>query len=81
MNYKTNEDYEAARIKKAKSLKGVLHIFIGAMIILLGLFLMVRSNFNLKMNLVYKPDVYDKIIGLLFMLYGVFRIYRGVKKY
>lgn len=81
MNYKTNEDYEAERNKKAKSLKGMLHIFIGAMIILLGLFLMVRSNFNLKMNLVYKPDIYDKIIGFLFMLYGVFRIYRGVKKY
>ncbi len=80
MNVESKENMETKPVKKPIALKGLLHIIIGFLIILLGLFLMVRSHFDLPLNLTYKPDIYDQIFGILIMLYGGFRIYRGIKK-
>lgn len=80
MDFKSKEDIGVKPTKKPIVFKGLLHVFAGFLIVLLGLFLMVRSNFNLAMNLIYKPDIYDQVFGILIILYGGFRIYRGLKK-
>ena len=51
----------------------------GGLIILIGLYFLLYDIF--KINVFNRqPSVLDKIIGVVFILYGVWRIYRGTKK-
>ena len=74
------EAYEAKRNKQTSRLRSVMDFGIGTLVILVGVFLFVRDNFTLAFNEKFPPDEKDKYIGVIFFLYGAWRVYRGIKK-
>jgi len=80
MSLKTNEDYEQQRTRQVSKIRSGLDYAMGILIIGLGLFLVFRSSLNIKLNKIYPPDVWDKVYGILVILYGCWRLYRGYKK-
>ncbi|WP_114789510.1 hypothetical protein U0035_08210 [Niabella yanshanensis] len=80
MSLKTNEEYEQRRTRQVSRIRGVLDYTMGILIIGIGLFLVFRSAINIKLNKIYPPDVWDKVYGILVILYGSWRLYRGYKK-
>jgi hypothetical protein len=80
MNLKTNEEYEQRRNRQTSNVRSVLDYAMGIVIICIGLFLLFRFSFDIRLNKLYPPDVFDKIYGVVAILYGCWRIYRGYKK-
>ncbi|MGE9312342.1 hypothetical protein ACLOAU_11870 [Niabella sp. CJ426] len=80
MSLKTNEEYEQRRTRQVSKIRAVLDYAMGILIVGIGLFLVFRSSFNIKLNKIYPPDVFDKVYGVLTILYGCWRLYRGYKK-
>jgi len=74
------EEYEQKRRKQVAFMRSVFDYGTGSLILLLGIFLFLRENFDLAFNERFKPDVWDKVAGVMFFLYGGWRIYRGYKK-
>jgi hypothetical protein len=74
------EEYEKKRKKQVSSMRSVLDYAMGFVIIGIGLFFFFRDKLKLAFNEKHPPDYMDKILGVLFFLYGVWRIYRGYKK-
>lgn len=74
------EEYENKRKKQVSFMRSVLDYSIGAVILFFGVFLFIRDKFDIAFNEWYKPDQWDKVIGVVFFLYGSWRIYRGYKK-
>ncbi len=61
-------------------MRSLLDYGIGIMIVLAGIFLFFRNQFQLEFNERYPPNEWDKILGVVFVAYGIWRIYRGYKK-
>ena len=74
------EEYEKKRRRQVSSMRSILDYGLGTMFCLFGIFLFFRDKFELDFNERYPPDYWDKILGVLFLLYGAWRIYRGYKK-
>lgn len=74
------EEYENKRRKQVSSMKSILDFGIGGMILVFGTFLFFRNKFVLKFNEDFPPDRWDKVLGGVFVAYGLWRIYRGYKK-
>jgi hypothetical protein len=74
------EEYEKKRKKQVSFMKSILDYGMGLVIILLGCLFMFRNKLNLSINEKYPPDQMDKILGVICVLYGVWRLYRGYKK-
>ena len=74
------EEYEEKRRKQVSSMRSILDYGIGIAIITAGAFLFFRGMMKLEFNETFPPNSMDKIFGLLCMLYGFWRVYRGYKK-
>ena len=74
------EEYEKKKRKQVASMKALMDYGMGLLILLAGLFFFFRNRFKLDFNERFPPDDLDKIIGVLFIIYGVWRIYRGYRK-
>jgi hypothetical protein len=76
------EEYEKKKRKQISGMRSLLDYGMGLIILLLGLFFLLRMNFgNLAINeRLGKPDVLEKVFGGFCLLYGAWRIYRGYKK-
>ena len=74
------EEYENRKRKQVSLMRSLLDYGIGLMIVVAGVFLFFRANMNLDFNERYPPNKWDKILGVIFLLYGSWRIYRGYKK-
>lgn len=74
------EEYENKRRKQVSSMRSILDYGIGIMIMVFGIFMIFRNKFDLAFNEKYPPDYWDKILGGVFIAYGIWRIYRGYKK-
>lgn len=74
------EEYENRRRKQVSLMRGILDYGIGIMIMLFGIFLVIRSRFNIPFNETYPPDWADKVFGGICIIYGGWRIYRGYRK-
>ena len=74
------EEYEKKKRKQVASMKALMDYGMGLLILLAGLFFFFRNRFKLDFNERFPPDDMDKIIGVLFIIYGVWRIYRGYRK-
>lgn len=80
MAIKSNEEYENERNRQVSRMRSVLDYAMGIMIIGVGIFLIIRFKLSIGLNKTYPPDVWDKVFGFIFIIYGCWRVYRGYKK-
>ena len=74
------EEYEKQKRKRLALQKSIMDYAIGTLILAMGIFFLLRQNFKLEFNEDYPPNYMDKIFGVICLLYGGWRIYRGYKK-
>ncbi len=74
------EEYEKQKRKQVAIRKAIMDYAIGIIIICMGIFFLVRDRFKLELNENFPPNDMDKIFGVICLLYGGWRIYRGYKK-
>jgi hypothetical protein len=75
-----SEEYEKQKRKQVTFRRVVVDYSIGLMITAMGDFFLLRDKFNLQFNERFPPNDIDKIFGVICLLYGGWRIYRGYKK-
>jgi cytochrome c biogenesis protein CcdA len=80
MNTKSNEEYEQERSRQVSKVRSVLDYAMGTVIVFIGLFLIFRYALNIPLNKIYPPDIFDKVYGVLALIYGLWRLYRAYKK-
>jgi hypothetical protein len=73
------EDYEKKREKQASLLRTILNYGMGILFVFLGVLIFFHERLNLTLNERFSTGTL-KVFGIIFMLYGVWRIYRGYKK-
>ncbi|MFM7645780.1 MAG: hypothetical protein ACKO41_03605 [Sphingomonadales bacterium] len=73
------EEYEKQKMAHRSQLKKVREFSMGGLFLLTGLFFLSRSYFELELNLRFPPDLTDRIFGVVCLLYGSWRLYRGTK--
>ena len=74
------EEYEKQKRKQIALRRSIMDYSIGMLITAAGIFFLVRDNFKLQFNEDFPPNKIDKIFGVICILYGCWRIYRGYKK-
>jgi hypothetical protein len=74
------EEYEKKKRKQLTLMRSLLDYGMGILILVLGLFFFFRNKFNISINETFPPNDIDKIFGVVCLLYGGWRIYRGYKK-
>lgn len=74
------EEYEKKKKKQISFMKSLLDYGMGFMIVLAGLFFLFRVKFRLSFNEQFPPNNIDKIFGVICIVYGCWRMYRGYKK-
>lgn len=73
------KDYDDKLRKQVATGRSIAHYGMGIFWILLGLAFLFRKSLKLAIEK-YPPDYVDIVIGVLFVVYGSWRIYRGYKK-
>jgi hypothetical protein len=73
------EDYQEQQRKKITRMKSTMDFVRGGLLLLIGLYFLTYQKLGIN---VFKknPSDIDYFIGGLFVLYGIWRIYRGYKK-
>ena len=74
------EEYEKKKRKDVSIMRTIRDYGIGVVIIVFGVFMFFRNQFELEINEMYKPDIMDQVLGVICVVYGAWRIYRGYKK-
>ena len=73
------EEYESQRQKQIAQMRTITNYIMGALFFCLGVFFLIYDKVGIDL-LGRKPSPIDLIIGVMFVLYGGWRIYRGYKK-
>ncbi len=73
------QEYEKQKQAHRSQLKKVREFSMGGLFFLTGLFFLLRSQFELEFNLRFPPDQTDRIFGVVCLLYGGWRLYRGFR--
>ncbi|HZF65392.1 MAG TPA: hypothetical protein VEZ55_12935 [Chitinophagaceae bacterium] len=73
------EEYQQKREQQVARMRSVTHYVMGVLFFCLGVFFLVYEYFEVDL-IGRKPSSLDKVIGVLFIAYGAWRIYRGYKK-
>jgi threonine/homoserine/homoserine lactone efflux protein len=73
------EEYEKKRRKQVSFMRSLMDYAMGIVIIGLGVLLFFHDKFKIEINERISPNAV-KVLGVIFVLYGAWRIYRGIKK-
>jgi threonine/homoserine/homoserine lactone efflux protein len=73
------QEYEKQKQAHRSQLKKVREYTMGGLFLLAGVFFLLRSQFSWEINLQFPPDLTDRIFGVVCLLYGGWRLYRGTK--
>jgi hypothetical protein len=74
------EEYEKQKRKRLIGRRMTMDYAIGILIVITGIFFFIRDRFKIQFNESFPPNDMDKIFGVICLLYGGWRIYRGYKK-
>jgi hypothetical protein len=74
------EEYEKQKRKRLALRRSLTDYVIGLLIFCIGVFFLLRHLFKLDFNESFPPNTMDKVFGVICLLYGSWRIYRGYKK-
>ncbi|HEV7621614.1 MAG TPA: hypothetical protein VGO09_07775 [Flavisolibacter sp.] len=73
------EEYQEKQNKQSSRIRSFMDYTMGIILLLVGIYFLVYNK--LGVNLFRQaPSNMDYVIGGLFMVYGIWRIYRGYKK-
>ena len=73
------EDYQEEHRRKISRVRSFMDFTMGTILFLVGIYFLTYEKFGI--NVFHrKPSSIDYLIGGLFVLYGIWRIYRGYKK-
>lgn len=73
------EEYEKKKRKQVSMMRSIMDYGMGTLIILAGLFFLFHSSLNIPFG-DSSYSLFDKFFGVLCLLYGGWRLYRGYKK-
>jgi len=73
------EDYQNEQRKKMSRMRSIMDYTMGILILLIGFYFLLYNQLGLNV-FSRQPSALDKVIGAVFILYGIWRIYRGYKK-
>ena len=75
------EEYEKNRRKQVSLMRSILDYGMGLFFAAVGVLFFFRGNIPTFLDdYLRPPDALDKILGVIFFIYGSWRIYRGYKK-
>jgi len=74
------EEYENQKRKRLALRRSLADYVVGVIIVCVGTFFLLRHLIKLDFNENFPPNYMDKIFGVICLLYGGWRIYRGYKK-
>ena len=74
------EEYQKQRERQVGKVRSVTNLVMGILFFVLGIFFLVYESLGITDLMGRKPSGLDKIIGILFITYGIWRMYRGYKK-
>lgn len=60
-------------------IRKVVDYVVGILIVLVGFFFLLNETLKLSVGLM-RPTAFDQVFGILCILYGIWRIYRGYKR-
>lgn len=72
------EEYEQQRHRQVSQMRTITNYGMGIVFLCAGIFFLVYDSLDIDLG--RKPSGLDKILGILFIIYGAWRIYRGYKK-
>ena len=72
------EEYEKKRQRQVSQMRTITNYGMGIFFLCLGIFFLIYERLGIDIG--SRPSGLDKIIGIVFVLYGSWRIYRGYKK-
>ncbi|HEU0109666.1 MAG TPA: hypothetical protein VFQ73_02265 [Flavisolibacter sp.] len=73
------EDYQEKQRKKTIRLRSTMDMVMGGLIIFIGIYFLTYEKLGINVFR-REPSSIDYFIGGLFILYGIWRVYRGYKK-
>lgn len=73
------EEYENERKRQVSNMKSITNYGMGFLFFLFGLYFLLYRKLGINL-LNRQPSSIDYLIGVMFVLYGGWRIYRGYKK-
>jgi hypothetical protein len=74
------DEYERKKRKQIAMMRAMMDYGIGTIITFFGIFLFFRNKFHISFNESFPPNDIDKIFGVICVIYGGWRIYRGYQK-
>ena len=73
------EEYENKKKKQVSQMKSIMDYGMGILMILVGLFFLFHQTLNINIG-DSSSSLLEKFFGIMCLLYGGWRIYRGYKK-
>jgi uncharacterized membrane protein len=71
------DEFRERQKKNAANMRMMRDITMAVLILGMAILLFIAPKFNLLTNL---SDTFRMILGVLFAIYGLFRLYRGIKR-
>jgi threonine/homoserine/homoserine lactone efflux protein len=73
-------DHREQQRRKATGIRSVMDMIMGSLFSLIGVYFLTYNILNINVFRREPSPVLDVVIGVVFILYGGWRIYRGYKK-
>jgi hypothetical protein len=73
------EEYEIDKQRRLSQMRTIANYGMGTFFVIAGIFFLVYNKMGITVGRI-RPSPTDILIGILFILYGSWRIYRGYKK-
>ena len=73
------EEYQDEQRRQASRMRSIMDYTMGILLFLVGVYFLIYDKLGVNV-FNRQPSPMDKLIGIVFILYGGWRIYRGYKK-